>query len=67
MSFVNATPEYISAAATDLANIGAIITSANTAASVPTSSMLAPGSDEVSASVAALFGAHSQVYQALSI
>jgi hypothetical protein len=67
MSFVNATPEYVSAAATDLANIGSTISSANSAALGPTSSMLAPGSDEVSASIAALFGAHSQVYQALSI
>ncbi len=32
----------------------------------PTSGVLAPGADEVSASIAALFDAHSQVYQALS-
>ena len=66
MSYVVATPEYVAAAATDLANIGSTISSANSAALGPTSSVLAPGADEVSATIAALFGAHSQVYQALS-
>lgn len=66
MSFVQATPEFVAAAATDLARIGSTISSANTAALGPTSGVLAPGADEVSASIAALFDAHSQVYQALS-
>lgn len=66
MSFVQATPEFVEAAAGDLARIGSTITSANTAAFGPTSGVLAPGADEVSASIAALFDAHSQVYQALS-
>jgi hypothetical protein len=66
MSYVNAAPEYVAAAATDLANIGSTISSANTAAVGPTSGVLAAGADEVSASVAALFDAHAQAYQALS-
>jgi hypothetical protein len=66
MSFVNAAPEYVAAAATDLANIGSTISSANTAAIGPTSGVLAAGADEVSATVAALFDAHAQAYQALS-
>jgi PE family len=66
MSYVKVTPAYVAAAASDLANIGATLTSANSAAWGPTSSVLAPGADEVSASIAALFGAHSQNYQALS-
>ncbi|OBG22274.1 PE family protein [Mycobacterium sp. 852002-51057_SCH5723018] len=66
MSFVFATPEYLAAAATDLSNIGSTIGSANAAALAPTSSVLAPGADEVSATIAALFDAHSQAYQALS-
>jgi hypothetical protein len=66
MSYVKATPAYVEAAASDLANIGSTINSANSAALGPTSSVLAPGADEVSASIAALFGAHSQAYQALS-
>jgi len=66
MSYVKATPAYVAAAASDLANIGSTINSANSAALGPTSSVPAPGADEVSAGIAALFGAHSQVYQALS-
>ncbi len=66
MSFVQTSPEFVAAAAADLARIGSTISSANVAALGPTSGVLAPGADEVSASVAALFDAHSQVYQALS-
>ncbi|MEE6175361.1 PE family protein [Mycobacterium sp. 050134] len=66
MSWVIAAPDYVAAAATDLANIGSTIDSANSAASGPTTSVPAPGADEVSASIAALFDAHSQVYQAIS-
>lgn len=66
MSFLFATPEYLAAAATDLSNIGSTISSANAAALAPTSGVLAPGADEVSATIAALFDAHSQAYQALS-
>ena len=42
MSFVQATPEFVEAAAGDLARIGSTITSANTAAMGPTSGVLAP-------------------------
>jgi hypothetical protein len=65
MSFVIAAPEYVAAAATDLSNIGSAIGSANMAALGPTSNIVAAGADEVSAQVAALFGAHAQVYQSL--
>jgi PE family len=47
MSFVFATPEYV-AAASDLANIGSTISSANAAALGRTSGVLAAGADEVS-------------------
>lgn len=66
MSYVNAAPEYVAAAATDLANIGSTISWANSAAMGPTSGVLAAGADEVSATVAALFDAHAQAYQAFS-
>lgn len=66
MSFVFATPEYLAAAASDLANLASAISSANAAAMTPTSGVLAAGADEVSATIAALFGAHAEVYQALS-
>lgn len=66
MSFVIAAPEYVAAAATDLANIGSTIGSANAMALAPTSSVMAAGGDEVSALISMLFSAHAQAYQALS-
>jgi len=48
MSFVNAAPEYVRAAATDLANTVSTITSANTAAIGPTSGSRLQAADEVS-------------------
>ncbi|MGB9227861.1 PE family protein, partial [Mycobacterium sp.] len=66
MSFAFLVPEYVTGAATDLADIGTAISSANSAALGPTSNILAAGADEVSASVAALFGSHAEAYQALS-
>ena len=66
MSFMNATPEYVAAAASDLSNIGSTISSANSAALAPTSSVSAAGADVVSATIAQLFGVHAQAYQAIS-
>ena len=66
MTYVIAAPEYVAAAASDLANIGSSLSTANAAALGPTSGVLAAGADEVSAVIAALFGAHAQAYQALS-
>src|SRR5450631_3470568 len=66
MSFVIAQPDLVATAATNLANIGSAITEANAAAAGQTTAVLAAGADEVSAAVAALFGAHAQSYQALS-
>ncbi|WP_139828823.1 PE family protein, partial [Mycobacterium riyadhense] len=66
MSFMITTPEMVSIAATDLERLGATINAANTAAALPTTNVLAAGADEVSAAIAASFGAHAQAYQALS-
>ena len=66
MSYVIAAPEYLAAAATDLSNIGSALSDANFAALGPVSSVLPAGADEVSASIAALFGAHAQAYEAIS-
>lgn len=66
MSFMNATPEYVAAAASDLANIGSAIGDANSAAAGPTSSVSAAGADVVSETIAQLFGTHAQAYQAIS-
>ena len=66
MSFVIAAPEFVTAAASDLANVGSTISTANAAAAAPTTGVLAAGADEVSATVATLFDAHGQAYQAIS-
>jgi hypothetical protein len=66
MSFLIATPELVTAAATDLANIGSTLSTANSAAAATTTGLLAAGADEVSAGIAALFGAQGQAYQAIS-
>ncbi|EFD13383.1 PE-PGRS family protein [Mycobacterium tuberculosis variant africanum K85] len=66
MSFVIAVPETIAAAATDLADLGSTIAGANAAAAANTTSLLAAGADEISAAIAALFGAHGRAYQAAS-
>ncbi|MGA7050866.1 MAG: PE family protein [Mycobacterium sp.] len=66
MSFVHAAPEFVTAAASDLASIGANLDSAHTAAVTPTTAILAAGGDEVSEVIATLFAAHAQAYQTLS-
>jgi PE family len=66
MSFVIAAPEFVTAAASDLANVGSTISTANATAAAPTTGVLAAGADEVSATVATLFGAHGQAYQTIS-
>ena len=65
MSFLIATPEILSAAATDLAALGSMLSAANAAAATATTGVLPAAFDEVSAAIAALFGAHGQTYQAL--
>jgi hypothetical protein len=65
MSYVIAAPDVMASAATDSANLAATVKAANAAAALPTTGLVAAGADEVSAAVAALFGAHAQGYQAL--
>ncbi|MGB9306650.1 MAG: PE family protein, partial [Mycobacterium sp.] len=66
MDLLVVAPEFVTAAATDLANVGSTLTQANAAAATPTSQLLAAASDEVSETIAALFGEHAQAYQARS-
>lgn len=66
MSFLIATPDFIATAATDLANIGSTIGSANFAAAAATTGVLPAAADEVSAQIAALFSEHAAGYQQLS-
>ncbi|MCV7379880.1 PE domain-containing protein [Mycobacterium alsense] len=57
-------PDFLEAAAADAAQIGSAVSVGNLTAAIPTSQLAAAGADEVSAAVAALFGAHAQEYQA---
>ncbi|WP_277396041.1 PE family protein [Mycobacterium camsae] len=67
MSYLIAAPEYVAAAATDLANIGSAVSDGYAAAVIPTTGAFLPaGADAVSTELAALFGAHAEAFQALS-
>ncbi|WP_373188615.1 PecA family PE domain-processing aspartic protease [Mycobacterium marinum] len=66
MSSMAVFPEAVSAAAADVANIGQALSAANAAATVPTTNLLAAGTDEISTAVASLFSGHGQAYQRLA-
>jgi hypothetical protein len=66
MSFVTTHPEVLALAAADLQSIGCAMTACNTAAAAPTTGVVPPAADEVSALTAAQFAAHAQLYQAIS-
>jgi broad specificity phosphatase PhoE len=64
MSFLLVAPDALESAAADMARIGTAVSSGHLAAAIPTTEIAAAGADEVSAAVAALFGAHAAEYQA---
>jgi len=66
VSFLIVAPELIADAATDLANLGSLIGSANSAAAAAITGVLPAAADEVSAQIAALFSSHAVGYQQLS-
>src|ERR1700690_1440810 len=66
MSFVTTQPQMLSAAAGNLHGIGSAVSTANAAAAGPTTGVLPAAADEVSALTATQFGAHAQMYQAIS-
>lgn len=66
MSFVILAPDLVSAAATDLENIRSTISAASGAAAGSTTALLPAAEDEVSAAIAAMFGAHGKAFQAMS-
>jgi hypothetical protein len=65
MSYVIAAPEMMTAAATDVANIGSALSAAKAAAAAPTTGIVVAAEDEVSAAIAAVFSAHGRGFQAL--
>ena len=66
MSFLLVAPDILQTAAADVARVGSAVTAGNLAAALPTTEVAAAGADEVSAAIAALFGAHAQQYQAVA-
>lgn len=66
MSFLIVTPDVVAAAATRLANIGATISDANAAAVALTTELVPAAEDQISAGIAALFGACARDFHALA-
>lgn len=66
MSFTVAAPDFLAAAARDLAGIGSAIGEANAAATAVRAGILPAAADEVSALIAAFFDVHAHGYQTLS-
>ncbi len=66
MSFVLTTPESIQVAAQGLAGVGDTVAEATTSAASRTTGVMAAAGDEVSAGIAAVFGAYGREYQALT-
>jgi hypothetical protein len=64
MTDLVAEPGFMAAAAADVGQIGSAINAAHSAAAGPTSNLIAPAADEVSAAIAKLFGQYGQEYQA---
>jgi hypothetical protein len=65
MTSLIAQPQWMAAAAADVAEINSAISAAKAAAAGPTTSLVAAAQDEVSAATAALFGGFGREYQAL--
>ncbi len=66
MSYVIAAPDFVTAAATDLAGIGSSLSEANAAAAASTTRVINAAGDEVSAAIAKVFSAYGQGFHALS-
>jgi broad specificity phosphatase PhoE len=64
MSFLLVAPEILGSAAADITQIGSTVDAGNLAAAIPTTQLTAAAADEVSAAIAAVFGAHAKEYQA---
>ena len=66
MSFLNAFPEAIAAASGTLQGIGSAVSAQNAAAAAPTTGVVPPAADPVSALTSAAFVAHATSYQTIS-
>ena len=66
MLYVTTQPEALTATAANLAGIGAMMSAQNAAAAAPTTGVIPPAADQVSALAATQFAVHAQMYQAIS-
>jgi PE family protein len=66
MLYVTTQPEALNATAANLAGIGAAMAAQNSAAAAPTTGVIPPAADQVSALAAAQFAIHAEMYQAVS-
>lgn len=66
MSFVIAEPDFVTAAAGQLAGIRSSIGAAAEAAAAPTTGIAQAAADEISAAISRLFGAYGQDFQAVN-
>ena len=66
MSYLVAGPDSLTAAASDLAEIGSAISGATDAASAATTGLLPAAADEVSTQIAEFFASHADQYRAVS-
>ncbi len=65
MSYMVTRPELLASTAADVEQIGSTIGAAGTNAAAPTTGLLAAARDEVSATIAKLFGMYGEEYQAV--
>jgi hypothetical protein len=66
MSFITTAPEEVQAAARNLEAIRSMLAESSASAAAPTAGLVAAAEDQVSAQVAAFFGAFGQEYQVIS-
>jgi hypothetical protein len=66
MSSLVAAPEAMVSAASNITGIGSTLSAASAAAAIPTTGVLAPAADGVSAEIAAFFSEHGLGYQQVS-
>lgn len=66
MAFVTAQPEVLTAAAGSLSGIGDSMTAGMAAAAAPTTGVVPPAADLVSAMTAAQFSTHAELFQQVS-
>ncbi|WP_142926801.1 PE family protein, partial [Mycobacterium marinum] len=67
MSVLVVVPDFVVAAAGEVAALGATLDGVNAAVAAQTTGIVTAAGDEVSAGIAALFSAHGQAYQDLSV